>query len=88
MVYLRTASGTFISSSSIVRLADRDGERVAVRSDGEEVTLASYFAAPGRIERDLPQLTTAHQSEACVAEACCVGGICVVMTAGDGVVAA
>ncbi len=71
MVYLRTASGTFISSSSIVRLADRDGERIAVQADGEEVALASYFAAPGRIERDLPQLATAHRSEGCAAEACC-----------------
>ncbi len=71
MVYLRTASGTFISSSSIVRLADRDGERIAVRSDGEEVILASYFAAPGRIERDLPQLATLHRSEACAAGTCC-----------------
>ncbi len=74
MVYLRTADGRFIAATSIVRLADRRAESkcwVAVRGDGEQVELARFFSAPGRIERDLPHLLPERPGSACTAEACC-----------------
>jgi hypothetical protein len=59
MLYLRTAYGTFINAGSIVELTqhgDQPEVWVAIRSDGQEVPLARYYSAPGRIERELPHL--------------------------------
>jgi hypothetical protein len=61
MRLLRTADGGFINAVKIVRLADERGAPagggwVARLDDGEEVALASYYSAPGRVERDLPHL--------------------------------
>ncbi len=74
MVYLRTADGRFIAAATIVRLADRRAEAdcwVAVRGDGEQVELARFFSAPGRIERDLPHLLPDRAGGACSAESRC-----------------
>jgi hypothetical protein len=56
MQLLRTAAGGFINAERIVRLADERGEdagswMIAVLDDGEEVALAVYYNAPGRVER-------------------------------------
>jgi hypothetical protein len=62
MLYLRTASGTFISSTMIVGLTPQHGEGgkivgwIAVRADGSTTALASFYSAPGRIESALPHL--------------------------------
>jgi hypothetical protein len=58
MLYLRTASGSFINSAVIVRLAPRQGEDrwMAVRADGSTTPLAAFFSPPGRIEKALPHL--------------------------------
>ena len=92
MRYLRTANGTFIKVGSIVELT-RHGDQpevwVAIRSDGQEVPLARYYSAPGRVERELPHLLPArepvvppsrHASRAaavpaagCSAAVCCAG---------------
>ena len=58
MLYLRTASGAFINAANIVLLSPErdDGAEeitswVATCADGETVTLAPYYAAPGRLEK-------------------------------------
>jgi len=61
MLYLRTASGSFINSRMIVGLSPQHGEGgkigwMAVRADGSTTPLASSYSAPGRIERALPHL--------------------------------
>jgi hypothetical protein len=70
MLYLRTASGSFISSTIIVGLAPQHGEDgktagwMAVRADGSTTPLATFFSAPGRIEKALPHLfPSQHQSQ-------------------------
>lgn len=63
MLYLRTASGTFINAARIVELAppaDQAEVWVAVCTDGQEVPLACYYSAPGRVERELPHLLPAR----------------------------
>jgi hypothetical protein len=60
MRLLRTAAGGFINAAKIVRLADEREQAeswVAILDDGDEVALAPYYSAPGRIERDLPDLS-------------------------------
>jgi hypothetical protein len=56
MLYLRTASGSFINAASILRLSpqragigDEISGWVAICDGGKAVTLAPYYAAPGRI---------------------------------------
>jgi hypothetical protein len=83
MRLLRTAEGGFINAERIVRLAAErggaDDSWIAVLDDGQEVALARYYSAPGRIERDLPDLMqasvartkTAAPMAACSAEPCC-----------------
>jgi hypothetical protein len=62
MLYLRTAAGSFISSTVIVGLAPQrgdDGEIVgwiAAHADGTTTPLASFFGTKGRIEKVLPHL--------------------------------
>jgi hypothetical protein len=62
MLYLRTASGSFISSTMVVGLTPQHGEGgkivgwLAVRTDGSTTPLASFYSVPGRIEKALPQL--------------------------------
>lgn len=61
MLYLRTASGSFISSTMVVGLSPQHGEGgkigwMAVRADGSTTPLASFYSAPGRIEKALPHL--------------------------------
>jgi hypothetical protein len=65
MLYLRTASGSFINSTMIVGLAPRHGENgwMAVRADGSTTPLAAFFSAPGRIEKALPHLFPELTSE-------------------------
>lgn len=57
MLYLRTASGTFINAAEIVSLSpyrDDDGEEItgwiATCTDGKTVVLAAYYAEPGRLD--------------------------------------
>jgi hypothetical protein len=80
MRLLRTAAGGFINAERIVRLADErggvDDSWIAVLDDGKEVALAPYYSAPGRIERELPDLMVASASAllvvaGCGSEACC-----------------
>ena len=62
MVYLRTASGTFINSMTVVGLVPQHAEGgkvvgwMAVRADGSTTALAGFYSAPGRIEKALPHL--------------------------------
>ncbi len=88
MLYLRTASGTFINAAGIVELKQRGDQAevwVAVRGDGQEFALARYYSTPGRLERELPHLLpargalpsrpapTASAMADCSADACCAG---------------
>jgi hypothetical protein len=67
MRLLRTAGGGFLNVEKIVRLADERGDAadgwIAVLGDGDEVVLARYYSAPGRIERELPDLMLASDGE-------------------------
>ena len=60
MRLLRTSAGGYVNATRIMRLADeRDGKAdawVAILDDGEEIALAPYYSAPGRIERELPDI--------------------------------
>jgi len=88
MLYLRTASGTFIDAASIVELTRRGDQTkvcVAICRDGQEVALARYYSTPGRVERELPHLLPARASHRpfrtatlpaatdCSATDCCAG---------------
>ncbi len=77
MRLLRTAAGGYINAATIVRLADGgDDGWIAVLDGGEEVALASYYSAPGRVERDLPELVPMSAPAAgCVSDACCSKGL-------------
>ena len=85
MLYLRTASGSFINAATILQLSPQragSGDEitgwVAICDGGKAVTLAPYYAAPGRIEmvRDhIPagaQMSGANSAAAapCPAENC------------------
>jgi hypothetical protein len=58
MRLLRTAAGEFVNAAAIVRLQrdDNDAGWLAVLADGDEILLAPYYSAPGRVEGDLPHL--------------------------------
>ena len=88
MLYLRTASGTFIDAASIVELTRRGDQTkvcVAICRDGQEVALARYYSTPGRVERELPHLLPVRASHRpfraatipgaadCSATGCCAG---------------
>lgn len=79
MRLLRTAAGGFINAAKIVRLADERGGHangwIALLGDGEEIALTPYYSAPGRIERDLPNIVLVPASivAGCGSEACCCG---------------
>jgi hypothetical protein len=66
MRLLRTASGGFLNVDRIERL-DEPGDAadgwVAILDDGEEVVLARYYSAPGRIERELPDLVPVSRGD-------------------------
>jgi hypothetical protein len=58
MLYFRTASRAFINAANIVRLSPERGDGaeeitgwVITCTDREMVILASYYAAPGRLEK-------------------------------------
>jgi hypothetical protein len=80
MRLLRTAAGGFINAERIVSLADERGGHangwIALLGDGEEVALASYYSAPGRIERDLPDLMGASASAPMLVAGCGSGCCC------------
>ena len=73
MRLLRTAAGGFINAEKIIRLVDAQATWIALLGDGEEVALAPYYSAPGRIERDLPHLlvSPAPMVAGCASETCC-----------------
>ena len=83
MRLLRTAAGEFVNAAAIVRLQrdDNDAGWLAVLADGDEIRLAPYYSAPGRVERDFPHLvpqapavaTPVSATAACQAEVCCAG---------------
>jgi hypothetical protein len=86
MRLLRTAAGGFLNVEKIERL-DEPSETaegwVAILDDGEEVVLARYYSAPGRIQRELPDLVQASRGDRrrpaiamprnCPAEGSCCG---------------
>ena len=64
MLYLRTASGALINAApssrsgdswtifaALIRAPEEITSWVATCADGETVTLAPYYAAPGRLEK-------------------------------------
>jgi hypothetical protein len=58
MLYLRTASGSFVNAAIIVQLSPQRGDGtdditswVAICDDGKAVALAAYYAVPGQIEK-------------------------------------
>jgi hypothetical protein len=66
MRLLRTASGGFLNVDRIERLdepSDAADGWVAILDDGEEVVLAPYDSAPGRIERELPDLVPVSRGD-------------------------
>jgi hypothetical protein len=78
MRLLRTADGGFINTQRIVRLADERQQAdtwIAVLADGEEVALAPYYSAPGRVKRELADIAVmpASVSIDCNSEVCCCG---------------
>jgi hypothetical protein len=63
MLYVRTASGTFINAATIIQLSPQragSGDEItswlAICDGGKAVTLAPYYAAPGRIDTVLDYL--------------------------------
>jgi hypothetical protein len=82
MLYVRTAAGGFVNAAMIVQLSPQRGggdeitSWVAICRDGQAVTLADYYAVPGRIEKDLKHLLPQGRRVAddyCLPE-CCVSG--------------
>ena len=81
MRLLRTDAGGFINAERIVRLADERAEDagswIAVLDDSKEIALAAYYSAPGRIERELPDLMVVSSESMpvvvadCGSDACC-----------------
>lgn len=80
MRLIRTAEGGFVNAEKIVRLREEADGWVAILADGEEVVLALYYSAPGRIGRELPDLIAASALGApaalsggadCPSDACC-----------------
>ena len=84
MRLLRTAAGGFLNLEKIDRL-DEPSEAadgwVAILDNGEEVVLAQYYSAPGRIERELPDLVQTSRGDrrspaTLMAAACPADGSC------------
>ena len=85
MRLVRTAAGGFLNVAKIERLADERGDAadswVAICADGEAAALAQYYSAPGRVERELPDLVLAGERRrpappvnfGCPAEVRCCG---------------
>jgi hypothetical protein len=79
MRLLRTAAAGFMNAEKIVRLGEEADGWVAILEDGEEVALARYYSAPGRVERELPDLVAASRGTPaalsrgadCASDACC-----------------
>jgi hypothetical protein len=78
MRLLRTAAAGFVNAEKIVRLRDETEGWVAILEGGEEVALARYYSAPGRIERELPEPIAASRGASavaadvgCASDACC-----------------
>jgi hypothetical protein len=81
MRLLRTATDGFVNAEKIVRLGEEADGWVAILADGEEVALAPYYSAPGRVERELPDLIATSRGApaaasgggaGCAPDACCV----------------
>jgi hypothetical protein len=80
MRLLRTATGEFINAAAIARFQrDRSGAGwLAILVDGNEMLLAPYFSASGRIEQYFSHLVQVEDVAAllpiaaCQAAACCV----------------
>src|SRR3954462_7715511 len=73
MRLLRTAAGKFINAAAIVRL-QRDDHRAgwfAVVANGDEILLAPYYSASGRIEQDFAHLVQLQAAVAASATAVC-----------------
>jgi hypothetical protein len=87
MLYVRTASGSFINAATIIQLSPQragDGDEitgwVAICDGGKAFTLAAYYVTPGRIETVLDYIPAGARgggtlvSEAplpCPSENCC-----------------
>ena len=67
----------FVNTAAIVRLQREDDSLgwLAILADEDEVLLAPYYSAPGRIEQDFSHLVqcsaAAPATSVCRAEACC-----------------
>jgi hypothetical protein len=61
MRLLRTAAAGFVNAEKIVSLGEEADGWVAILEGGEEVALARYYSAPGRVERELPDLVAASR---------------------------
>jgi len=80
MRLLRTAADGFVNAEKIVRLGEEADGWVAILEGGKEVALAPYYSAPGRVERELPNLIAAlggvlaaPRDADCAYDACCCG---------------
>jgi hypothetical protein len=79
MRLLRTAEGDFVNVEKIVRLGEEAEGWVAILEGGEEVGSPRYYSAPGRVERELPDLIAASRGAPalasrgadCASDACC-----------------
>jgi hypothetical protein len=85
MLYVRTATGSFINAAAIIQLSPQragSGDEitgwVAICDGGKAVTLAPYYAAPGRIETVLDYIPAARTSGAITSEEAlpCPSGNC------------
>jgi hypothetical protein len=90
MLYLRTASGTFINAATILQLTpQRAGQGdeitgwVAICEGGKAVTLAPYYTVPGRIDTVRASLAAsagANRTLASEAAFICPAGQCACLT--------
>ena len=68
VLYVRTASGSFLNAANIVQLSpQRGGDNeitgwVAICRDGNAFALAAYYATPGQIEKVLANMAAAEGS--------------------------
>ena len=68
MLFLRTAIGGFVKAETIVGLSPRHGEGgeikgwLATCADHSEISLAAFYAVPGRIETALPHLFPSQEA--------------------------
>jgi hypothetical protein len=73
MLFVRTAAGGFVDAATIVRLAEETDGWVAICDNDREVTLASYYNAPGRLkelQHLLPSSGTNRPSEEAACGTC------------------